>query len=119
VVTDQTSAHDPLNGYVPGRMTLEEALKLRSENPEQYVELSMESMARHVQAMLDFKNKGSIVFDYGNNIRQQAFNHGLKNALISPDSFRRISDPSSVKEKVRSGGLRFQEIQRIFIVPTR
>jgi urocanate hydratase len=84
VVTDQTSAHDPLNGYVPGRMTLEEALKLRRENPEQYVELSMESMARHVQAMLDFKNKGSIVFDYGNNIRQQAFNHGLKNAFDFP-----------------------------------
>jgi urocanate hydratase len=84
VVTDQTSAHDPLNGYVPGMMTLDQALKLRSEDPEKYVELSMESMARHVQAMLDFQNKGSIVFDYGNNIRQQAFNHGLKKAFDFP-----------------------------------
>ena len=84
VVTDQTSAHDALNGYVPGGMTLEEALKLRVENPEEYISKSMESMVRHVDAMLEFQKKGSVVFDYGNNIRQQAFNKGLKNAFDFP-----------------------------------
>ncbi len=81
VVTDQTSAHDALNGYVPGGMTLEDALKLRKENPEEYMDKSMKSMARHVEAMLEFQKRGSVVFDYGNNIRAQAKEYGVENAF--------------------------------------
>ena len=84
VVTDQTSAHDPLNGYLPEGFTLEKGAKLRASNPEEYVKLASESMAKHVQAMLDFKDKGAIVFDYGNNIRQVAFDMGVKNAFDFP-----------------------------------
>lgn len=84
VVTDQTSAHDELNGYVPAGMSYSEALVLRRENPEEYRKKSLESMAAHVEAMLGFQRAGSIVFDYGNNIRQQAFNQGLKNAFDFP-----------------------------------
>ncbi|MGV8121354.1 MAG: urocanate hydratase [Candidatus Xenobiia bacterium LiM19] len=84
VVTDQTSAHDELNGYVPAGMPYSEALVLRRENPEEYRKKSLESMAAHVEAMLGFQRAGSIVFDYGNNIRQQAFNQGLKNAFDFP-----------------------------------
>ncbi len=84
VVTDQTSAHDPLNGYLPEGFTLEEGATLRESDPTEYVKLASESMAKHVQAMLDFKDKGSIVFDYGNNIRQVAFDMGVKNAFDFP-----------------------------------
>lgn len=84
LVTDQTSAHDELNGYVPGGMTFMEALTLRVKDPKEYIKLSMESMARHVEAMLSWKNKGSIVFDYGNNIRRQAHNAGVANAFDFP-----------------------------------
>ncbi|MBO1581000.1 MULTISPECIES: urocanate hydratase [Bacillus] len=84
LVTDQTSAHDPLNGYVPVGYSLEEAAKLREENPERYVQLSKESMKKHVEAMLAMQAKGAITFDYGNNIRQVAFDEGLKNAFDFP-----------------------------------
>lgn len=84
VVTDQTSAHDPLNGYVPAGMSFEEALELRESNPDKYIELSMKSMAQHVQAMLDLQKAGSITFDYGNNIRQQAYKEGVENAFDFP-----------------------------------
>lgn len=84
VVTDQTSAHDPLNGYLPAGMTLAEGEKLRNEHPEEYVKRSKASMAVHVQAMLDMKEKGSVVFDYGNNIRQAAYDEGVKNAFDFP-----------------------------------
>ena len=84
VVTDQTSAHDPLNGYVPEGCSLKEAAKLRDEDPKGYVKLACESMAKHVQAMLDFKSGGSVVFDYGNNIRQVAFDAGVVNAFDFP-----------------------------------
>ncbi|NRR18093.1 urocanate hydratase [Bacillus pacificus] len=84
LVTDQTSAHDPLNGYIPVGYTLEEAAKLREENPERYVQLSKESMTKHVEAMLAMQAKGAITFDYGNNIRQVAFDEGLKNAFDFP-----------------------------------
>ncbi|WP_263703573.1 urocanate hydratase [Bacillus thuringiensis] len=84
LVTDQTSAHDPLNGYIPVGYTLEEAAKLREEDPERYVQLSKESMTRHVEAMLAMQEKGAITFDYGNNIRQVAFDEGLKNAFDFP-----------------------------------
>ena len=81
VLTDQTSAHDPLVGYYPESLSREDADILRSENPEAYVEKSMASMAKHVVAMLWFMNKGSKTFDYGNNLRQRAFDTGVKNAF--------------------------------------
>lgn len=83
-VTDQTSAHDPLNGYVPGGVTLEEAAELRRQDSRAYVERSMQSMARHVEAMLALKRAGAVVFDYGNNIRKQAFDAGCKDAFEIP-----------------------------------
>src|SRR5215467_2036361 len=69
LLTDQTSAHDPLNGYIPAGLTLEEAATLRQDDPEQYKRRSLDSMADHVRAMLELKRKGSVTFDYGNNIR--------------------------------------------------
>ncbi|HJT30119.1 MAG TPA: urocanate hydratase [Pyrinomonadaceae bacterium] len=83
-VTDQTSAHDPLNGYVPAGMTLDEATELRTKDATAYVEKSMESMARHVEAMLALKRAGAVAFDYGNNIRKQAFDAGCKDAFEIP-----------------------------------
>jgi len=80
VVTDQTSAHDPLR-YFPRGMTFEDAKALRERDPEEFKRRAMESMAAHVQAMLDFQAKGSVVFDYGNNIRQRAYDMGVKNAF--------------------------------------
>ncbi|MGY3715131.1 urocanate hydratase [Sutcliffiella cohnii] len=84
ILTDQTSAHDPLNGYVPIGYSLVEANKLRLENPEEYVKQSKKSMAIHVQAMIDMQNKGAITFDYGNNIRQVAFDEGVQDAFQFP-----------------------------------
>jgi urocanate hydratase len=84
ILTDQTSAHDALNGYVPNGMTLEEALALRASDPDQYIERSMRSMATHVEAMLVLQKKGAITFDYGNNIRTQAKKAGLENAFDIP-----------------------------------
>ncbi|MGK5085760.1 urocanate hydratase, partial [Bdellovibrionota bacterium FG-1] len=81
LVTDQTSAHDELNGYVPAGLSLEAALALRQSNPQQYIERSIASMGRHVEAMLEFKKRGAHVFDYGNNIRAQAVKAGVKNAF--------------------------------------
>jgi urocanate hydratase len=83
-VTDQTSAHDPLNGYVPAGLSLEEAEELRREDPRAYVERSMASMARHVEAMLALKRAGAVAFDYGNNIRKQAFDAGARDAFEIP-----------------------------------
>jgi urocanate hydratase len=84
LVTDQTSAHDALNGYVPAGFTLDQAMELRIKDPKEYIRRAMESMAIHVQAMLQFRKKGSIVFDYGNNIRAQAFQAGVKEAFDYP-----------------------------------
>ncbi len=81
LVTDQTSAHDALNGYVPGGLTLDEAASLRERDPEGYVSRAMESMASHVRAMLDMQRQGAIAFDYGNNIRAQARDAGVENAF--------------------------------------
>ncbi|HJT52384.1 MAG TPA: urocanate hydratase [Candidatus Angelobacter sp.] len=80
ILTDQTSAHDPLNGYVPNGMSLQEALELRKRDPEAYLERSLDAMARHVEGMLRLQKMGSVTFDYGNNIRTFAFQHGVKNA---------------------------------------
>ncbi|MCK9407566.1 MAG: urocanate hydratase [Bacteroidetes bacterium] len=84
IVTDQTSAHDPLNGYVPAGMTFEQALVLRKKNPKKYVELSRASIVTHVKGLLSLKKKGTIVFDYGNNIRGEAQVGGVKNAFDIP-----------------------------------
>ena len=84
ILTDQTSAHDALNGYVPNGMSLGDALKLRASNPEEYIERSMRSMATHVEAMLALQKKGAITFDYGNNIRTQAKKAGVENAFDIP-----------------------------------
>ncbi|NLM41524.1 MAG: urocanate hydratase [Firmicutes bacterium] len=84
VVTDQTSAHDPLNGYIPAGHTLEEAARLRTQDPERYIRLAKESMGVHVRAMLDLMERGAVVFDYGNNIRQQAKDVGVENAFAFP-----------------------------------
>jgi len=84
VLTDQTSAHDALNGYVPHGMSLEDAFALRAKNPEQYIDKSMHSMAVHVEAMLALQKKGAVTFDYGNNIRAQAKKAGVENAFDIP-----------------------------------
>ncbi len=84
LVTDQTSAHDPLEGYVPHQVPFAEALALRTSDPARYVELSMASMARHVSAMLAFQQAGAHVFDYGNNLRAQAHAAGVTNAFDFP-----------------------------------
>src|SRR5881392_1490571 len=84
VVTDQTNAHDALNGYVPNGMSLEDALTLRKQNPDEYIDRAMQSMALHVEAMLALQKKGAVTFDYGNNIRAQARKAGVKNAFDIP-----------------------------------
>jgi urocanate hydratase len=84
VLTDQTSAHDALNGYLPNGMSLEDAVALRANNPDEYIARSMESMGTHVEAMLALKKNGAVTFDYGNNIRAQAKKAGVKNAFDIP-----------------------------------
>lgn len=81
IVTDQTSAHDTLNGYVPSGMSFEDAITLRKENPDKYIQLSKSTIVTHLKAMLEFKKRGSIVFDYGNNIRGEALANGVENAF--------------------------------------
>jgi urocanate hydratase len=81
VVTDQTSAHDELGGYIPKGLSMDAAARLRTSDPDEYRRLAMESIAIHVKAMLAFMHKGSIVFDYGNNIRGQALKAGVKEAF--------------------------------------
>jgi urocanate hydratase len=84
VLTDQTSAHDPLQGYVPNDMSFEAALRLRVTNPEEYTRRSMETMGRHVEAMLELKRRGAVAFDYGNNLRTQAKLAGVEDAFAIP-----------------------------------
>jgi urocanate hydratase len=84
LVTDQTSAHDPLNGYVPNRMSYEAALRLREADPRRYMAEARRSMGEHVRAMLDFKKRGAVVFDYGNNIRAEAQKAGVQDAFDFP-----------------------------------
>jgi urocanate hydratase len=84
ILTDQTSAHDPLNGYVPNGMTLEAALELRQRDPQGYQQRSLDAMARHVEGMLRLQKMGAVTFDYGNNIRTFAFQQGVKNAYDFP-----------------------------------
>ncbi|MCX6173216.1 MAG: urocanate hydratase [Ignavibacteriales bacterium] len=84
IITDQTSAHDTLNGYVPMGMSLDEALDLRKSNPNKYISLSKKTIVEHVKAMLEFQARGSVAFDYGNNIRGEAKENGLENAFDIP-----------------------------------
>ncbi len=84
IVTDQTSAHDTLNGYVPAGMTYTKAVELRKKNPKKYIALAQQSITEHVKAMLTLQKKGAVVFDYGNNIRGEALANGLKNAFDIP-----------------------------------
>ncbi|MBT3235016.1 MAG: urocanate hydratase [Bdellovibrionales bacterium] len=84
IVTDQTSAHDPLVGYIPRNMTLKEASDLRSKDAKKYIELSYQTMGDHVQAMLAFQKRGAHVFDYGNNLREGAKRAGVENAFDFP-----------------------------------
>ena len=84
LLTDQTSAHDPLTGYIPAGHSLEQAEALRNSDPEKYVSLSKKSMARHVEGMLAMQKKGAITFDYGNNIRAMAQDEGVENAFDIP-----------------------------------
>jgi len=83
VVTDQTPAHDPLS-YIPSGLSVEEAAELREKNPQRYVGLSMESMRRHVEAIVGFLKRGAIAFEYGNNIRKMAYEAGFKEAFSYP-----------------------------------
>jgi urocanate hydratase len=84
ILTDQTSAHDPLNGYIPRGMSLDEAKALRERDPKGYTEKSLDSIARHVEGMLRLQKMGAVTFDYGNNIRTFAFQHGVKDAYDFP-----------------------------------
>jgi len=84
IVTDQTSAHDMLNGYLPHGMTVEEAVELRKTTPDEYLRRSRATVAVHVRAMLEFRKRGSIVFDYGNNIRWEAAQAGVADAFDIP-----------------------------------
>src|SRR5437764_8878999 len=84
ILTDQTSAHDMLNGYVPAGMTLGEALQLRDKNPQEYLRRSTASAVNHVAAMLEMQKRGAVTFDYGNNLRTVAFDAGLTNAFDIP-----------------------------------
>jgi urocanate hydratase len=81
ILTDQTSAHDELTGYVPAGMSYDAALAMREASPEMYSELSYETMARHMRAMIELQNRGAITFDYGNNLRGQALKAGVTNAF--------------------------------------
>ena len=84
VVTDQTSAHDPVNGYIPHGITLTQALALRSQDPASYKKMALDSIAVHVKAMLNMQKRGAVVFDYGNNIRAQAKSRGVEDAFDFP-----------------------------------
>ena len=83
-LTDQTSAHDELNGYFPSGMSVAESKALRISNPREYISLSLRTMVQHVKLMIALHEKGSVTFDYGNNIRGQALSQGLKNAFAFP-----------------------------------
>ncbi|HXE91197.1 MAG TPA: urocanate hydratase [Terriglobales bacterium] len=84
LLTDQTSAHDPLNGYIPQGLTVEQAAELRRRDPKGYLERSLDSIARHVEGMLKLMRMGAVTFDYGNNIRTFAFQRGVKDAYAFP-----------------------------------
>src|SRR5713101_7228042 len=93
VVTDQTSAHDPLNGYYPAGLAVEEADALRKSDPNGYMKMAGESMLEHVKSMVAMSRKGAVAFEYGNNLRQQAFDAGLKDAFEFPGFVQKYIRP--------------------------
>ena len=93
IVTDQTSAHDPLNGYYPAGLSKEESDRLRRSDPTKYLEITSKSIKTHVKAMIDMSRKGAVVFEYGNNIRQKAFDAGLKEAFEFPGFVQKYIRP--------------------------
>jgi len=105
VVTDQTPAHDALM-YVPAGLSVGEAEALRAGNPAEYVQRSMRSMAQHVEAMLEFQKRGAEVFDYGNNLRQRAYDHGVREAFNFPGFVPAYIRPCFAKAKDLSAGWR-------------
>jgi len=92
-LTDQTSAHDPLKGYYPAELSMDEADELREKDPASYVEKARESMCVQVKAMIKMMKKGAVAFEYGNNMRQEAFNGGYKEAFAFPGFVRRYIRP--------------------------
>ena len=105
LLTDQTSAHDALNGYVPNQMSLADAIALRAESGWNTSKRSMQAMAEHVRAMLELQKRGAITFDYGNNIRTQA-KAGVENAYDIPGFVPAYIRPLFCEGRVRSAGLR-------------
>jgi urocanate hydratase len=103
-VTDQTAAHDPLEGYVPVGLSVDEAAMLRSSDPDEYLRRASESIARHVEGLLEYVRAGSYVFDYGNNLRGEAHEAGVTEASHTRASTRPISGRSSAAASARSGG---------------
>ena len=101
VLTDQTSAHDPLVGYVPHTISPEEASELRKNDPEKYIELSYQSMKKHVELMLELQKSGAITFDYGNNLRARAFEAALKNGSPESEARRAFGFPGFVPAYIR------------------
>src|SRR5207253_5611131 len=93
VVTDQTSAHDPLNGYYPVGLSKEEADSLRRSNPKEYMKKASQSIRTHVKTIIAMSRRGAVAFEYGNNIRQQALDAGLKNAFEFPGFVQRYIRP--------------------------
>jgi len=118
ILTDQTSAHDPLNGYVPNGMTFEEALQLRKGDPQTYQERSLDAMARHVEGMLRLQKMGAVTFDYGNNIRTFAFQRGVKDAYDFPGFVPAYIRPLFAKGAAPSAGRRFPASLRTSPSPT-
>lgn len=118
MVTDQTSAHDPLNGYLPAGWSWEEYRDRAQTDPAAVVKAAKQSMAVHVRAMLAFQQQGVPTFDYGNNIRQMAKEEGWPMPSISPASSRPTSARCSVAASVRSAGPRCRATRRTSTRPT-
>ncbi len=118
VVTDQTSAHDPLNGYVPNDLSLDAAATLRTQDPGEYVRRARASMARHCEAMVGFLKAGAEVFDYGNNLRGEAPPAATPTRSRTPVSSLLTCDRSSAKAKARSGGSPFRVTRPTSMRPT-
>ena len=120
VVTDQTSAHDELNGYVPAGMPYEEALTSQ-DDPRRYVEMALDSMAVHCRAILDMQKRGAVAFDYGNNLRGQALNGESQDAFAYPGFVPAYIRPLFCEGEGPFGGLPCRAIlrtSRLRIVPS-
>lgn len=113
VLTDQTSAHDPMVGYLPQGMGSDEAAELRQSDPQQYLKRAYDAMRRHVELMVDFQRQGSITFDYGNNLRGRALEAGFKEAFDFPGFVPAYIRPLFARAKDRFVGWRFRGIPRI------